>query len=366
MNTSHLTPGLGRWRGDQVTRTGRPPRRGIDRLLSERSRPAFATTIGLALVVVITVVFQPVDHVFATSTKALCLVLPVVFAAVLGGRGASYLTAVGSAVAFGFLVPPYRSVRVAVTQDLVALGVFAVVAILVGSVVARRIEMLAELERQRADLLRSVSHDFRTPLAVIIAASTGLRERADHTPTGRDRMLDLITSEARRLDQLVTNLLDLSRIESGGLVAERQDVDLTALVGGCTTRFEEIFPDIDLIVTMSPDLVMFRGDPVLLDQLVTNLLDNAARHGGSGIVRLEVDGAPSGITVAVTDDGPGLPQDRRDMIFEPFQATGARAGRGIGLAICKAVTNAHHGTISLADAEAGGTTFVVRLPSARR
>jgi two-component system sensor histidine kinase KdpD len=177
------------------------------------------------------------------------LVVPVVIAAVLGGRWAAYM--VGGAAILAFA--------------------------LVSTFVVERIETLGEVERQRSALLRSVSHDLRTPLPVIRGGSTELLEGEE--PSGpRHRMLELIVRESERLDHLVSNLLSMSRIEAGALRPQRQAVDLAEVVAFCTQRLGRVFVDVHVVIDVPSDLPILHVDHTQLDQVLTNLLENAVRH----------------------------------------------------------------------------------------
>jgi len=176
-------------------------------------------------------------------------------------------------------------------------------------------------------------------------------------------MLTLIEEETERLDRLVTNLLDLSRIEAGLLQPQRQAVDLAELIEFCVGRLQRLVSKVRLEVNVPDDLPMLDADYILLDQVITNLVENAARHSPTdGVIRLAAIAEPPWVVITVSDDGPGVPADQRSVIFETFQASGASAGSGVGLAICKAIVEAHSGTLSVSDSLSGGAEFTVYLP----
>jgi two-component system sensor histidine kinase KdpD len=284
---------------------------------------------------------------------ALVLVIPVVLTAVFRGRTAAYVVAVLSAAVLSLLSEPVGSFRVHVAEELIALIVFTGVAFVVSTLVAGRIELLGRVERQRAALLRAVSHDLRTPLAVIEAAASDLRD-GTHDAAERDELLTVITDESHRLDRLVANLLSLSRIDAGALVPNRQELDVEELVVEVVRRLDRAVVERDVRVDVEPGLGLL-ADYALLDQVVTNLVENAARHGRTIDVRARRDGGA--VELVVADDGPGVPVSDRDAIFLPFGAGGT------GLAICKAVVEAHAGTIAVGDRPGGGASFTVRLPA---
>lgn len=153
-------------------------RRRYGQVLAGGLQPRRALILGLGGVVAIGLLLGPTQASFARATQALILVVPVIGAAVLGGRRVAYVIAAAATIVFSLLISPSGALRVELEQDVVALIMFLVVAVLVSIVVARRIELLGEVERQRALLLRSVSHDLRTPLSTIRAASSELLEGA--------------------------------------------------------------------------------------------------------------------------------------------------------------------------------------------
>lgn len=339
-------------------------RHPLDRWLSGGARPVSATLVGWFAIVMITAGFGLLDDRVGTAPKALALVLPVIGASALGGRRAALAVAVAATLAFSVLVPPYGSITVRVEEDLIALGVFLVVAVLTTAIVARRIELLQEVERQGRTLLRSVSHDLRTPLAAIRAAASELDSDAAHTAEERHRLLAHVQRETERLDRLVANLLDLGRIEAAGLEPQRVPVDLSELVDASWMRLAPLFPGSSLEVRIADDARSLDADPTLLDQLLTNLLENAARHGGDAAVKVDVERGDGNIVITVADDGPGVAGAVRDEVFEPFRSAGSSSGQGVGLAICRAIAHAHGGAIELSRAtdHTTGATFVVRLP----
>lgn len=337
--------------------------RWFERVLIAGARPVPAAMGGAGAVVLLGLVVAQFDDELAHATRELTLVVPVVITAVVGGRRAAYVVAAVATTVFSLLLPPVGSVRVHLADDLVALVVFSVVAVVIGTLIAGRIEILSRVEHQRAVLLRSVSHDLRTPLASIQAAASEILDRDSQDGPTRTRLLHLVVDEAERLDRLVANLLSLSRIEAGAGAPRRQPVDVAELVGAVSQRLDRLFADRSLHVDFAPDLPVVQGDYVQLDQVVTNLLENAARHTPAGST-VTVTAAPvrQGIALVVADAGPGVEPGQRAAIFEPFRSGAVAGASGIGLAICKAIVEGHGGTIAVSANPAGGARFTVVLP----
>ncbi len=333
------------------------------RILTVGTSAPKATALGVAMCALIAGVFGFRSPQFAGAPQALILVMPVVGAAVLGGRRAAYAVGVAATVALSLVVPPLGSPRVQLTDDLIALAVFSMVVLAVGTAVAQRMELLGAVERDRSALLRSVSHDLRTPLAAIRAAASDLATNDRLPPDRAARFVDLILAESERLDRLVANLLSLSRIEAGTDAPARQAVDVGELIADTLARLARVLTRVELHVVVADDLPLLEGDYVQLDQLITNLVENAARHTpAGGGVTVEARAQAGAMTIVVTDQGPGVDPADKATLFEPFKSGRLAGTSGIGLAICKAVVDRHHGGIDVADGPRGGAAFIVRLP----
>jgi K+-sensing histidine kinase KdpD len=310
------------------------------------------------------------------AIPAMLLLVPVVLAGLLGGRLVAAGVGLVAAIGFAVLLPPVGSPKVAVGDDVAALVLFVAVAAIAGVLLSsiglsdrrrlaaehRTVEALLRVDNDRAALLRSVSHDLRTPLATIRAAATDLRG-FDHTAATRDELLDLVIDESERLDRIVGNLLSLSRIEAGALLPERQPVDLAELVESCVNRMRRVTSRVELEQQVEPGLPLVSLDYSQFDQVLANLLENAVRHSPSGtVVTLRVRRSMLGVAVEITDQGPGFDPSVRARLFEPFASATGSGSSGIGLAICKAVVEAHGGTITASEPGWGGATIVVEVP----
>ena len=227
-----------------------------------------------------------------------------------------------------------------------------------------------EAERVRNILLASISHDFRTPLASVLGAATSLIEYGQRLPErARLDLLAQIKDEAEHLDRMVRNLLAITRVEAGALEVRRDWIDVRELLDrvvsvakrrGATQRFE---------VAVAEGLPFIGADPILLAQVLSNVVGNAIRYAGPQ-ARIVIEARPDGaeIALSVTDDGPGIPAGVLPHVFEKFvrapTSGDAGEGTGLGLAIAKGIIEAHGGSIRAESPAEGarGTRIIMRLP----
>jgi K+-sensing histidine kinase KdpD len=365
------------------------------------TRPPLAAVLGSGLALAITAALIPVRDDLTVATPALVLVIPIVIAGLVGGRWPALITAVVGTVALNLaFITPYWTLKIDAIDDVVALVVFTAVAVAVGTLVARegarriaaeggavelahinaelvalqeerqrlteeanRVMVLEEIDEQRAALLRSVSHDLRTPLATIRAVASDLLSDASYDPQTTSELLALVADEAERLDRLVANLLSLSRIEAGALQPDRQAVAMEELLAHALARHSRVLRRARVAQQVPSELPLVDGDYTQIDQVVSNLLENAARHAPPGSV-ITVGARANGgsVEVWVDDEGIGVTPFERRRIFEPFRRGEGSESSGVGLAICKAIVEAHGGTIEATSAPAGGARFCFTLP----
>jgi len=225
---------------------------------------------------------------------------------------------------------------------------------------AREAALRVKAEELRSALLSSVSHDLRTPLAAITGMATSLRDRAVDRPADEREALDTIVEEAQRLSRILTNLLSITKVESGA-EPRREWVPLEEIVGSALARLEHELADHPVSVAV-PDGALAHVDPILVEQLLLNLLENAAKHTPAGTpIDVRVAREPGRAVLEIADRGPGVPAGAR--VFDKFVRgrTGA-PGAGLGLAVCRGIAVAHHGGIDVAARDGGGATFAAWFP----
>jgi two-component system sensor histidine kinase KdpD len=225
------------------------------------------------------------------------------------------------------------------------------------------VTLLEQIDHQRAALLRSISHDLRSPLATITAVASDLRDDDDVDVATRHELLDTVSDEAQRLDRLVGNLLNMSRIHSGSLRVEAQPVDMGEIVNVTAMRLRRVFTDVLLHVELPPALALVDGDPVLLEQVVSNCWSTPRRmHRRARRSRRALLERPRRGRAACDRPWPGVRDEDVEHLFEPFWKGPASRSSGLGLAIVKAVVDAHRGSIGGGRHAGGGATFEVSLP----
>jgi two-component system sensor histidine kinase KdpD len=224
----------------------------------------------------------------------------------------------------------------------------------------------AKTEEMRSSLLSAVSHDLRTPLATITGAVSTLRDESIRlADADKNELLAAIHEEAERLERLVANLLDMTRVDAGNLRVRREWVPVEEMVGAALTRLERVLGARPVRVSLAPDLPLLYVDPLLLEQVLVNLLENAAKYTPPGsAIDIEGHAEGDGIVMEVRDRGPGIARGDEKRVFEKFYrgAKTSVAGAGLGLAICKGIVEAHGGTISVETRADEGATFRVMLP----
>jgi two-component system sensor histidine kinase KdpD len=229
----------------------------------------------------------------------------------------------------------------------------------------RIVHLEFEAEQLRTSLLSSLSHDLRTPLAGIEGAASSLAEdqgRLD--PPTRRELAQTIVDEARRMTRLVANLLDMVRVESGALGVHREWHVLEEVVGVSLLRAEERLAGRPITIDIPPTLPLVPIDDVLIEQVLINLLENAAKYTPAGSpIEVSASARRGEVLVTVADRGPGVPPEESEKIFEKFQRAARGAGGvGLGLAICRGIIKAHGGRLWVDSREGGGAAFRFTLP----
>jgi two-component system sensor histidine kinase KdpD len=232
---------------------------------------------------------------------------------------------------------------------------------------ARRAALRAKTEELRSGLLSAVSHDLRTPLAAITGAGTLLLDEGVADPALRRELTTTVVEEAERLERLVSNLLDMTRLESGVVEPRREWVPLVEVVGAAMNRLERQLDGRPVVTHVPDDVPLLSIDPILVQQLFVNLLENATKYTPPGS-EISVRAAREGgtLVVDVADRGPGIPPGEEERVFERFHRAAGPGVRGVGLGlpIARAIAQAHGGRLTASNRAEGGAVFRLTLPIA--
>ncbi len=235
-------------------------------------------------------------------------------------------------------------------------------------------ERLTELDRLKDEFLSTVTHELRTPLTSIRSFSEILHDSPDLDPAERQHFLSIVIRESERLTRLINQVLDLARLETGRVDWQMTDVDIRDVIGHAASSLRQLFEDkrISLEVDLPEHMPPVRADRDQLIQLAINLLSNAEKFcpAGTGRVKVSVETGDSVLTVSVADNGPGIPPDQQERIFEKFHqvragATGNPMGSGLGLAICRGIVEHSGGRIWVRSRLGHGATFYFTVPCVR-
>ncbi len=289
------------------------------------------------------------------------------------GTGPTVLTAVAGVLAFDFVfVPPAWAFAVPNLKDALTLVVMVAVAA-VASVLAEQLRKQlrnsrrqTDIERLRNALLSALSHDLRTPLTALIGASEALCEDRLE-PGARREFSHMVAGEARRLNRLVSNLLELTRLESGRVTVKPVHQAIDEVIGAALCRLEKALEGRSVRTDVPEDIPLVECDPILIEQVMTNLIENVLRHGGqTSPIEIAAHLDDEGVIVEVADRGPGVPTGDEDRVFEKLYRAPAGwrgdGGVGLGLTICRAIVTAHSGRIWLENRPGGGATVRFLLP----
>ena len=232
-----------------------------------------------------------------------------------------------------------------------------------------RAKRTAEADRLRSALLTSISHDLKTPLAAVLGAAGTLRDLSSALSDGEKAdLLATIVDEAERLNRFIANLLDMTKLESGAIVPNAAPHDIGEIVGSALRRANKILAHHHIELELVADLPMLELDAVLFEQVLFNLLDNAAKYSPDGTtIRIQSWRERDAVCLQVLDEGDGIPPAELEHIFDKFyraeKGDQVRAGTGLGLAISRGFVEAMHGTITAANrTDRSGAVFAIRLP----
>jgi two-component system sensor histidine kinase KdpD len=232
--------------------------------------------------------------------------------------------------------------------------------------IAQKAVVSMESERLRNSLLAALSHDLRTPLTVLIGLADVLALSKPPLSPEQRETAESIQDEARRMSALVTNLLDMARIESGDVTLNLQWQSFEEVVGAALSAMQLVLKMHRVTLSIPRDLPLVKFDAMLIERVLANLLENASKYTPAGTtITLSAEASDGYLSVSVADDGPGLPKGREEDVFQKFargDRESATPGVGLGLPICRAIVDAHGGKITGRNRAGGGAVFTFTLP----
>jgi len=357
-------------------------------VISRPRSPLQEYGFAVAAVAAATAVAFVMFPIFELTNLVMLYLLGTLVVATRGHRGPAALSSALSVLCFDFFfVPPRFKFSVSDAQYLLTFAVMFGVAMIISHLTirlkeeaeaaregeqrtawlmekAKKAEIEMEAESLRSALLSSVSHDFRTPLAAILGSASALLEKEEFrkSPSACD-LLENIEAEAERLSRLVQNLLEVTRLESGTARLKKQLYPLEEVVGSALERLEKTLQHRNVKIDIPENLPLVPMDAILMEQVFINLMENGLRYtppeSSLEISAVEEKGA---VLVTVADQGPGLKKDELERVFDKFFHDQSSPGAGLGLAICRAVVNAHGGRIWAENNSEHGAVFRFTLP----
>lgn len=338
-------------------------------MTKETAKNLLLSAAIIILAFVLSVAFEKLDvheHITTIFVFAVFLISLLTEGYVFGVVSAVISTL---AVNYAFTYP-YFALNFTIPENIISAVIMVTVAILTGMLTtkikvqeAERAE--SELERMRANLLRAVSHDLRTPLTTIYSASSMLRDRRqDLTERQQDETLQSIQEDSEWLIRMVENLLSVTRIDSGKIKINKTPTILDELIDSVMTKFLTRYPDREVELELPDEIVVIPMDALLIEQVLINLLENAVLHAeGMKRLTLRVFTLGKQAIFETADDGCGIREDRLKQIFTgSYEARegrpdGRKRNLGIGLSVCATIIKAHGGEISAENRKSGGALF---------
>jgi two-component system sensor histidine kinase KdpD len=335
-------------------------------------RVASGIAFSVAAVAAVTGLVYALRPVAPTVSLGVLYVVAVVAVATMRGLVFAIPVSIASMLTFNFLfLPPLHTFALRDSANWVALGVYLVVGVVVGELTTRsrrlareavEAETLRQSDRVKTAVLQAVGHDLRSPLTAIRTAAEVLESPAlDLAPGDREDLVETIRVESRRLERLVGNLLDLSRLEAGASRARPEVWPVDEVIGRALDQLGDDGGRV--VVREEPDLPPLRVDAVQVERALANLLENALKFS-SPVDPVEVSSARRDglVAIRVHDRGPGVPKADHQRIFAPFERGDSR-GNGLGLAIARGFAEANGGGLRVVD-DGPGATFELTLPAA--
>ena len=308
---------------------------------------------------------------------SLIFLLGVLLAGMVLSRGPVLLVAALSALSWNFLfIPPLFTLHIAKIEDALTFAAYFIIAITVGGLTAQlkarehlaaQVQVAQESERLRKTLLDCVSHELKTPLAAIGAASQELSRLTANVQDSQilKELAGEIRDGSHRLNRVVNNLLDMNRLESGVIRPKREWCDVRELLQSAVDTEQESINGRDIRLDVPDEIPLALVDHALIEQAVAKLLANAGSHTAPNLpIEIDAEYTNENLLISVSDRGPGIPPEATERLFEKFYRGDDRktGGLGLGLSIARGLIEAHGGRLTVENRDGGGARFVIRLP----
>lgn len=348
--------------------------------------------LALLAVGITTLLAIPLHHHLDLANITMLFLLTVVLVAVKLGRRPAILSAFcGVAAVDFFFVPPHWSLSVAHAQYLVTFAVMLVVALVITHLttglrqqatdassreqqalelyrlekVAQEAQLQMASERLRSSILSALSHDIRTPLTSLYGLAESLALTNPNLPPSAQETITAIRDQALHLNSMVSNLLEMARLQTGGVKFRKEWQPLEEVIGASIKLLKVALQDHPVKVSLPPDLPLLEFDAVLMERVFCNLLENAAKYSPAGSpLHITAQALTDKAEICVCNQGEGFPADKLNQVFELFergQHESSIPGVGLGLSICRAIIEAHGGTIHASNPVYGGGSICFRL-----
>jgi two-component system, OmpR family, sensor histidine kinase KdpD len=326
--------------------------------------------VSIGLIFITTLLGEFVKRRLEPTNIVMFYLLAVVVVAIRWGQGPAIVTSVLSVLTFDFfLVPPYLTFNVRDFEYLFTFAAFLAVGIIVSTLASKVREQIIQrqTEKLHSALLNSISHDLKTPLVSISGALSALLESDSRLNSQQvEELLKTAHSESERLNHLVSNLLDMTRTESGVLRISKKPCDLRDFIGACFEQFKNRIDRRNIKIDLPQDMPEIAVDFPYMLKAFTNIIDNALKYSpDESPIEVTVSSAGNKVRITLRDHGCGIPKEDLGCIFDKFyrvQSAENVLGTGLGLSISKNIIEAHGGHISAESVIGKGSTFIIELP----
>lgn len=342
----------------------------LARVFAPVKQYGIAVTVVAGLTVLCWIITPFVDY----GAMSLIFLLGVLLAGIVLSRGPVLLVAALSAISWNFLfIPPLFTLHIAKFQDALTFATYFIIALTVGSLTAQlkarehlaaQVQLAHESERLRKTLLDCVSHELKTPLAAIDAASQELARSASRNGNAQ-ALAGEIHHASRRLNRVVNHLLDMNRLESGVVRPKQEWCDVRELLSSAVESERESLNGREVRLELPENMPLVLVDHTLIEQTVAKLVANAASHAPApSPAEIDAEYRDGRLIIYVSDRGPGLEPEERERVFEKFYRGPGRqpGGLGLGLSIARGFVEAHGGTLTTENRDGGGARFIIQLP----